>query len=430
MRVPPAAARRPRHRLRWRWRLLAMAGGSGSRKRKARRTRRPGADPTALLTDDLLVGILARVPYRSLRRCLCVCQRWHALISHPDHRARLPQTLAGVFLPMPWDPDDDGSHGYSFCNVSGAGPSSIDASFSFLPDSERESLSLVDCCNGLVLCRSYRFADNNEFHYLVLNPATQKWVAVPVTRRWSNKMQTVRLGFDPAMSLHFYVFEFQSDFDDGGSDDDYDDDDGDGHVLGVKIYSSATGAWIDKQSGWDMEILLQMDFKSVFLDGVLYVIATQCVIGAVDVKGETWRIIEFPRSEGSPFYDTAAGFLDLSQGRLHLANDDDMVGDKLAIWVLEDKDSEEWTLKHTVLFKHLAGRKQFGFGISDITVVSIHPDRNMVFYVFGRYEKTLMSYDMDSRKVSIIRDLGRPCNGHFLPYVPLFSNSLPDGGNQ
>jgi hypothetical protein len=76
----------------------------------------------------------------------------------------------------------------------------------------------VDCCNGLVLCRSYRFAaDDREFHYLVLNPTTEMWVAVPVTRRWSNKVQTARLGFDPAVSPHFYVFEFQLDEGDGES---------------------------------------------------------------------------------------------------------------------------------------------------------------------------------------------------------------------
>jgi hypothetical protein len=34
---------------------------------------------------------------------------------------------------------------------------------------------------------------------------------------------------------------------------------------------------------------------------------------------------------------------------LHLANDDDIFGDKLTIWVLEDKDNEEWTLKHSLL---------------------------------------------------------------------------------
>jgi hypothetical protein len=115
---------------------MAMSGGSASKKRKSRRTRRPDPDPTAPLTDDLLIEILALAPYRSLRRCLCVCQRWRALISHPDHRLRLPQTLAGVIYLLPFDPDaGGGSRRYSFCNVSGTGPPSIDASFSFLPDS-------------------------------------------------------------------------------------------------------------------------------------------------------------------------------------------------------------------------------------------------------------------------------------------------------
>nr|CAB3465970.1 unnamed protein product [Digitaria exilis] len=265
-----------------------MAGGSGTKKRARRRP-----NPAALLTDNLLVEILARVPYST---------RWRALIANPDHRARLPQTLTGFLY-------GTGCARNGFANVSGIAPPFIDASFSFLPDREREHLM--------------------GFDYLVLNPATEKWVAVPVRRRWTNRVQTVRLGFDPAVSPHFYVFEFQSNFDD--NDDEYGDGEGDGCVLGVKIYSSGTGAWIHKQSGWTMSILLELDFRSVFLDGVMYVIASDCVIGAVDVDGETWRVIEFPRSKDSPFYDTSLGFIDQSQRRLHFANADDVVGDKLTV---------------------------------------------------------------------------------------------------
>ncbi|KAF8661079.1 hypothetical protein HU200_057181 [Digitaria exilis] len=180
----------------------AMVAGSGSKKMARTTRRRP--NPTALLMDDLLVKILAHVPYRSLCRFRLVCTRWRALIDHPDHRARLPQTLVGV-----------------------EAPPFMHASFSFLPDRERERLQLVDCCNGLLLCRSYSFADDKEFDYLVLNPATEKW--------WSNKVQTVRFGFNP------------SNFDD---EDDDENDDGDNYVLGVKIFSSATGLWIHKQMGW------------------------------------------------------------------------------------------------------------------------------------------------------------------------------------
>ncbi|CAN6342985.1 unnamed protein product [Urochloa humidicola] len=163
--------------------------------------RKPRPDPTALLTDDLLVEILSRVTYRDICRFHCVSKRWSALISDTDNRTRLPQTLTGIFYPMP-SADDDGSpaltpddvgspswtsHGYGFVNVSGTCPPFINPS-SFLPDREGERLELVDCCNGLILCRSYKFAEHSEFDYLVINPATEKWAAVPITRRWSNKV--------------------------------------------------------------------------------------------------------------------------------------------------------------------------------------------------------------------------------------------------
>ncbi|CAN6329157.1 unnamed protein product [Urochloa humidicola] len=400
-----------------------MAGGSSSTKMV-----RTEPNPAAQLTDDLLLEILARVPYRSLCRFRCVSKHWRALISDPQNQESLPQRLAGFFYRMPWDPDDDGGSpaltplGYDFCNVPGTGPSFTDLSLSFLPDRERKGLVLKDCCNGLLLCRCYRFPDEDEFDYIVLNFATEKWVAVPVTQRLSNKLQMVRLGFSPAVSPHFYVFEFHLD------EDDNDYDAGDGSVLAVKIYSSATGAWSHKQSGWSMEISLDPDLKSVFIDGVLYVIARQSMIGSVDVEGKTWRIINFPHSKDSSFFNaTRVGFIDMSQGRLHLVSGH--VGDKLAIWVLEDKDSEEWTLKHTVSYQHLVRTKHVLFGFHEFIVVAIHPDRNMVFFAFG-IERTLMSYDMDSQKVNIIGELGRTYSKHFLPYVPWFSNSLPDGGNQ
>ncbi|TVU50136.1 hypothetical protein EJB05_01493, partial [Eragrostis curvula] len=374
------------------------------------------------LTDDLLVEILARVPYKSLRRFTCVSKRWRDLIAHPDHRRKLPQTLAGFFY---HEAQLSASPTLGFVNASGTGPPLVDTSFAFLPDRERESrLTLLDGCNGLLLFRCYRLADPMEFDYLVINPATEEWVAVPVTRRWSVKVETVRLGFDPAVSSHFHVFEFQ--IDDDGDGESEDSDDGDGHVLGVKIYSSESGLWSYKQSGWEVEPKLNTDFRSAFVDGKLYVVALQCVIGRVDVEGRMWSEIEFPRSEESPFLDRDVGFIDLSQGHLHFATSDDIDGDKLAIWVLEDWDNEQWSLKHTVRFNYLVGRPNVGFGFHQFIIVAIHPQRNMVFFVFG-HDRTLMSYDMDSREVCIICDLGYNCMEHFIPYVPLFSASLANG---
>ncbi|CAL4906505.1 unnamed protein product [Urochloa decumbens] len=377
-----------------------MAGGSTSN-RKRRRSRKP--NPAAQLTDDLLVEILARVPYRSLCRFRCVSTRWRALISDPDNRGRLPQTLAGFFNiePTPGGAPHStptrysfaASNRYSFAGVPGAGgaPPLIHPSLSFLPDREREHLVLVSSCNGL-LCRCYRFPDEDEFDYLVIDPATEEWVAVPV---------------------------------DAGGDDN-DDHDGDGYVLAVKIYSSAMGLWSCKKTGWSSGIMPRGDSSSVFVNGMMYFLAVFGFIGAVDVEGKTRRIIDC--SEDSSFC-SPAGFIHLSQGRLHLATGHDELSDKLEIWVLEDKDSEEWTLKHMISFNHLVRKKQVSYGFHDFSVVAFHPDRNMVFFVFGHHKKSLMSYDMDSRRVHTIHNLGRCGYKKFLPYVPLFSKSLPDGGN-
>ncbi|TVU50141.1 hypothetical protein EJB05_01498, partial [Eragrostis curvula] len=374
-------------------------------------------NPMDQLTDDILVEILSRVPYRSLLRCSCVSRRWRDLIANPDHRRKLPQTLAGFFYHAPK---------ICFANASGTGSLPL---LAFLPDREGKGIDLLDGCNGLLLCRCFRFADPKEFDYLVINPATEKWVTVPVSRRWSNKVEMARLGFQPAVSSHFHVLEFQLNWD---SDDDGEDDedvDGDGYVLGVKIYSSETGQWSYKQSGWEVDITLDSDFNSVFVDGILYVIATSCVIAAVDVEGKTWRIIDFPRSENSRFPDPDVGFIDLSQGKLHLANSDDITGDNLAIWVLEDRNNEEWTLKHTVSFRHLVRRESVHFGLHEFVVAAIHPDRNMVYFVFcdESDDRQLMSYDMDSGEVHVIQNLGQDCHDHYVSYVPMFSEACVRG---
>jgi hypothetical protein len=60
-------------------------------------------------------------------------------------------------------------------------------------------------------------------------------------------------------------------------------------------------------------------------------------------------------------------------------------------------------------------------------VISIHPKHDAVFMVCGP-EKALISYDMDSRELYFICQLGWDCTiTSYIPYVPLFSKSLADG---
>ncbi|CAN6289437.1 unnamed protein product [Urochloa humidicola] len=122
-------------------------------KRKNRRRKR---NPATRLTDDLIVKILSRLPIKSLCRCKCVSSRWRDLISHPDHRRRLPQTLAGLFYVTE-------NHGrfpiqaLHFTNIWDwerrfpCPPPLICPSLSFIPGYEH--ISIVNSCNGLLLCR-------------------------------------------------------------------------------------------------------------------------------------------------------------------------------------------------------------------------------------------------------------------------------------
>ena len=53
----------------------------------------------------------------------------------------------------------------------------------------------------------------------------------------------------------------------------------------------------------------------------------------------------------------------------------------------------------------------------DYGLIAIHPDANVVFFVWKR-EDLLMSYDMDHGKVCVICSLTEHMSEAFLPYLP------------
>ena len=93
---------------------------------------------------------------------------------------------------------------------------------------------------------------------------------------------------------------------------------------------------------------------------------------------------------------------------------------ELFIWVLQDYDTEEWVLKHSVPFLQLFGTSR-NVSNDDYNVVAIHPDHNMIFFV-QHWDRKLKSYDMDSKEVCTLCTLGVGCQ-NILPYVPYFTES-------
>ncbi|KAM0845938.1 hypothetical protein ACQ4PT_056026 [Festuca glaucescens] len=152
--------------------------------RRSSRNKKRGRkmSPVSELSDNLLVEIILRVPYKSTR-----CRRWHDLISHPDNRKKLPRSaLAGFFY-------KNVSTGRACCcyqSIAGNWGPRIDPSLSFLSTRYTE-VEVLDCCNGLLLCRPW----NQVWNYVVCNPAAETWVTVAT--EWAGDVPEARLGFDP-----------------------------------------------------------------------------------------------------------------------------------------------------------------------------------------------------------------------------------------
>ncbi|CAL5012824.1 unnamed protein product [Urochloa decumbens] len=395
-----------------------MAGGAKKKKvaRGSKKKKKKGAarDAVSELTDDVLADILSRVPIKSLCHCKLVCRRWRDLISHPEHRKKLPQTLAGFFYDS-YDNARFPKWARHFINVSGAAEALIDPSLSFLPRYER--IAIVDCCNGLLLCRGWKPTDPVTMDYVVCNPGTKEWVVVPDSG-WSRQTGNVmaRLGFDPAVSSHFHVFAFIPDFVWHVHDEEMDENGFDGRIEVVGIYSSKTGLWSFNEDNYKLgdQFAMPMDSKGVFFNGVLHLTTFYGMVVAIDVEGNILRCIPVP------ILNYEDGEVYLSQGHLYFAArcvSDESDGHELSVWVLEDYDSENWSLKHNVSPQHMFG-KTLLFKVWRLFQCYIDPPRSR--YNFHR----LLSYEMGHMRLRLISRLGCHLLNDFLSYVPLFSVSL------
>lgn len=249
-------------------------------------------------------------------------------------------------------------------------------------------------------------------------------MVVPATD-WSSKVKVARLGFEPAVSSHFHLFEF---IDEEAWGIDESEIDISGFVEAVATYSSKAGVWAHQKFG-STQLEIPTHSKGVFFNSIMHLAAFEDMVATFDVQGNLLEMIStLDLSYGSPFNDVF-----VSQGQLYFAGiTHSESGRSVSVWVLEDYSLGEWTLKHTVSHMQLFGRN---YSADDYNVISFHPERSMIFIVYGQ-KNTLMSYDMDCREQRFLRQLGPDCqledlSGEsktpFISYVPLFTESLADG---
>ncbi|KAF7107359.1 hypothetical protein CFC21_107996 [Triticum aestivum] len=164
----------------------------------------------SLFNVDLILDILSRLPARSVHRFKCVSVLWRDLIADPANHKKLPQTLDG-FL---YTTFCSSGYRHHFAGFSG-GAASFDPSLPYLHPNKGEGITQVDACNGLLLYRRYN-SNRHDYHFVVCNPATGRWVELPPqpqTQETMNRLNnTAGLAFDPAVSSHFHVLCFERTF--------------------------------------------------------------------------------------------------------------------------------------------------------------------------------------------------------------------------
>jgi hypothetical protein len=240
----------------------------------------------------------------------------------------------------------------------------------------------------------------------VCNLATGEWVALPQPSLepgfddFNTRARSAALGFDPSISPHFHVFQLEEEA------HRYDH-----YVSAVEIYSTESGAWVKKESGW-CPGGLELTGHTTYLNGFLHLTTWRHVIAEVDTKGQAWRTI------GAPSWrSTDNGFISHSQGRLiYVDVHRRRTGALLVIYDLEDHDGEEWNLRHKV-----------PYGL-DSLVVGFHPNCDRCFFYDRHLEKRLMPYDMNEGRVHVICTLGDVADEvhPFFLYVPLYSAGTLD----
>ncbi|XBI77007.1 hypothetical protein VPH35_070178 [Triticum aestivum] len=360
------------------------------RNTKRRLGSHPGETAASLLTDDLILEILCRLPTRSVHRFKCVSVLWRDLIADPANRKKLPQALAGFLYTTI---NNNGRH-HHFASVSDAAIP-FDPPLPYLQPNKYNGITQVDACNGLLLYRRYNSKDDS--HLVVCNPTTRRWFELPPQPQplelANRRTRTTGLAFDPAVSSHFHVLHFEHSYLEI-------------YITRVNIYSSWTGAWSHRNCGMAHKYTLFFGGRCVFVGGLLYVMGNHnyviddYVLLGVDIEGKVCKTISVP-------YGRGFGIIGSSQG--------------IELWCLQDCDSKELVLKHTARFSELmslTGKKH--------RVVAIHPDCDTIFLLSRGCGDTLVAYDMRHKQVGCIFKLEKNSTKRSLAYVPLFPESLED----
>lgn len=370
----------------------------------------------ACLTDDLVVEILSRVPFKSLCRFKCVCKAWLAFSSDPRCHKKLPKIPSLLH---------QGQIGMSAIQLVSLYPNDgqIDGSLTFVP--QYENLKLVDCCNGLVLCqyKSSFSPPPDTCSFIVCNPATREWRTLPIPKSHTHPHSgnpcrfAAFLAFDPSWSAQFYVLNFQEKTCWNGWPT---------GTIKLEVFSSDLSTWQVYGEWMHRRKKIFVSEPHNFVGGVLHVQTSSRDILVVEGLAAMssgvaphHSIIELPEvSWDGCLGQSSSGFLQCAFPEKDCRT--------IEVFSLDACHPCKWSRKHRLSMRDAFGRDDFittedyeSFRC-DHKIVALDLERGVLF-LFELAPKKLFAYDFDTQKLSEVKDgsLKRPWDYHY--YVACYS---------
>ncbi|KAA8533899.1 hypothetical protein F0562_031416 [Nyssa sinensis] len=164
------------------------------------------AADTVAGNDDLLTEILLRLPIRSLIRFKSVSKHWLSLITNPHFCLRRnphPNPPSGLFLHRSSRPTNPKFEWVPLDNTQNPTNNAPFSSLTFVNDTS--GITILQSCNGLLCCRSFRVREPKSSYY-IYNPTTKQFTTLPRPGGGISKtIHGVNLAFDPSKSPHYKV---------------------------------------------------------------------------------------------------------------------------------------------------------------------------------------------------------------------------------
>ncbi|XP_009593722.1 F-box protein At5g07610-like [Nicotiana tabacum] len=294
------------------------------------------SEKEVLSNQELLTEILLRLPVKSLGRCKCVSKKWSSLITSPEFtRLRVPcfNPARALFLhcsSLLTNPF------HQFVSLSLENP--IQAPFqklSFIHDPS--GIRILQSCNGLLLCCSFRAHEPNR-NYYIYNPTTQQFITLPKPggkRQISKVILGMKLAFDPWKSPHYKVVCTRR------------SEKAPEHYQ-IEIYSSETMKWRVSGPPFPARYDIGFEYTGVYWNGAIY---WECGDNSLRFNVEHEKLEKFPTPCIGRSWDdeeSRVAYYGESYGYLHLVQVHSR--QKLSFYNIYEmkNDGTEWFLKYQV----------------------------------------------------------------------------------